>query len=165
MKPPFAGNLASLVTASALCAPGYARGDVPKFPSKPITYIVPVTPGTGTGLSVHLIAKEKDEPSAEYPGVPTLKELYNLPYPMVITIITQKAVPDAIVKKLDDAFAKAMKEPPFISGMKELRLPVIYRSGKDLDPYVLQSYNYSSKLLKEMGAIKRGFYETKRNHK
>jgi tripartite-type tricarboxylate transporter receptor subunit TctC len=47
-----------------------------------------------------------------------------------------------------------MKEPAFINGMKELQLPIIYRSGKELDPYVLQSYNYFSKALKEMGAIK-----------
>ena len=314
--------LLCLSTAVALCAPAYGQEDVSKFPSKPITYIVPVTPGTGTDLSVRLVAKEaekflkqsivvvnkpggaltlgtaaiatakpdgytigfsggpplfltpllekvpydpikdirsimqyggfnfgvyvkgdspfktfkdliafarqnpkkatygtvgvngmpnimmeevakkekvqfthipfkgtsegqtallgghtvfgagdfnaslveakeirlvmmlKDEPSAEYPGVPTLKELYNLPYPMGITIITQKAVPDAIVKKLDDAFTKAMKEPGFISGMKELQLPVVYRSGKDLDAYVLESYNYFSKTLKEMGVIK-----------
>ena len=103
---------------------------------------------------IRLVMMLKDEPSAEYPGVPTIKELYNLPYPMGITIITQKGVPDAIVKKLDDAFAKAMKEPAFINGMKELQLPVIYRSGQELDAYVLQSYNYFSKTLKEMGVIK-----------
>jgi len=31
---------------------------------------------------------------------------------------------------------------------------VVYQSGKDLDAYVLQSYTYFSKLLKEMGVIK-----------
>jgi len=103
---------------------------------------------------IRLVMMLKDEPSAEYPGVPTIKELYDLPYPMGITIITQKAVPDAIVKKLDEAFARAMKEPAFVSGMKELQLPTVYRSGKELDAYVLQSYNYFSKTLKEMGAIK-----------
>jgi tripartite-type tricarboxylate transporter receptor subunit TctC len=103
---------------------------------------------------IRLVMMLKDEPSAEYPGVPTLKELYNLPYPMGITIITQKNVPDAIVNKLDDAFTKAMKEPAFIKGMKELQLPIVYRSGKELDVYVSQSYNYFSKALKEMGAIK-----------
>ena len=103
---------------------------------------------------IRLVMMLKDEPSAEYPGVPTIKELYNLPYPMGITIITQKAVPDAIVRKLDDAFTKAMKEPAFVAGMKELQLPVVYRSGKDLDAYVLQSYNYFSRTLKETGVIK-----------
>ena len=103
---------------------------------------------------IRLIMMLKDEPSAEYPGIPTIKELYNLPYPMSITIITQKAVPDAIVTKLEDAFKQAMKEPAFINGMKDLQLPVIYRSGKELDAYVLQSYNYFSKTLKEMGVLK-----------
>ena len=97
----------------------------------------------------------KEEKSPEYPNVPILKDLgYNLPYPMMIAVITAKAVPDAIVKKLDDAFVKAMKEPAFISGMKELRLPVMYRSGKELDVYVAQNYEYYSKLFKELGLIK-----------
>ncbi len=97
----------------------------------------------------------KEEKSAEYPQVPILKDMgYDLPYPMFIGVITPKAVPDGIVGKLDEAFAKAMKEPTFIKGMKELRLPVMYRSGKELDVYVAQNYDYYSKLFKELGLIK-----------
>ena len=97
----------------------------------------------------------KEEKSAEYPQIPIMKDLgYDLPYPMFIGVITAKAVPDAIVAKLDDAFSKAMKEPGFIKGMKELRLPVMYRSGKELDAYVARNYDYYSKLFKELGLIK-----------
>jgi tripartite-type tricarboxylate transporter receptor subunit TctC len=97
----------------------------------------------------------KEEKSAEYPQVPILKDMgYDLPYPMFIGVITPKAVPDGIVAKLDQAFAKAMKEPAFINGMKELRLPILYRSGKELDAYVAQNYDYYSKLFKELGLIK-----------
>jgi tripartite-type tricarboxylate transporter receptor subunit TctC len=97
----------------------------------------------------------KEEKSAEYPQVPILKDMgYNLPYPMFIGVITPKAVPDGIVAKLDQAFAKAMKEPAFINGMKELRLPILYRSGKELDAYVAQNYDYYSKLFRELGLIK-----------
>lgn len=104
---------------------------------------------------IRLVMLLKDERSAEYPDVPILKDLgYDYPFPMIMSIICPKAVPDAIVKKLDETFAKAMKEPAFISGMKELRLPVIYRSAKELDAYVLQNITYFSKLLKEIGAIK-----------
>ncbi|MGD0235183.1 MAG: tripartite tricarboxylate transporter substrate binding protein [Syntrophorhabdales bacterium] len=103
---------------------------------------------------IRLVMMLKDEPAAEYPGVPTIKELYGLPYPMYFTVITQKAVPDAIVHKLEDAFKQAMKEPVFIKGMKELNLPVAYRTGKELDVIVAQNYNYFSKLLKDLGAIK-----------
>ncbi len=103
---------------------------------------------------IRLVMMLKDEPSAEYPGVPTLKEMYGLPYPMYISVIAPKAVPDPIALKLEDAFAKAMKEPDFVKGMKELHLPVIYRSGKELDPYVAQMHAYYSKVLKEMGVLK-----------
>ncbi len=103
---------------------------------------------------IKLIMMLKDEPSAEYPGIPTLKELYGLPYPMYISIITAKAVPDPIVKKLEDAFRAAMKEPAFIKGMKDLHLPVIYKSGKEIDPYVAQMYSYYGKLFRELGIIK-----------
>jgi len=61
MKPTITRLLLCLSIAVALCAPAYAQEDVSKFPSKPITYIVPVTPGTGTDLSVRLIAKEAEK--------------------------------------------------------------------------------------------------------
>ena len=53
--------LVGLAITALLCGPGYAQEDASKFPSKPITYIVPVTPGTGTDLSVRLIAKEAEK--------------------------------------------------------------------------------------------------------
>ena len=104
---------------------------------------------------IRLVMMLKDEKSAEYPDVPILKELgYNYPYPMIIGIICPRATPEPIVRKLDDAFEKASKEPAFISGMKELRLPVMYRSGRDLEEYVPRNYAYFQKILKEIGAIK-----------
>lgn len=104
---------------------------------------------------IRLLMLLKDEHSAEYPEVPILKDLgYELPFPIILAIFCPRATPDAIVRKLDDAFAKAMKEPAFIAGMKELRLPVTYRSGKDLEDYIPKNYAFYQKLLKELGAIK-----------
>jgi len=38
---------------------GYPQeSEIAKYPNRPITYIVPIPPGTGTDLSVRLIAKE-----------------------------------------------------------------------------------------------------------
>ena len=97
----------------------------------------------------------REERSTEYPDVPILKDLsYDYPFPIINSLVCPKAVPDAIVRRLDDAFAKAMKEPSFIAGMKELRLPVIYRSGKDLEDFIPKNYAYYQKLLKDMGVIK-----------
>jgi tripartite-type tricarboxylate transporter receptor subunit TctC len=112
------------------------------------------SPALVEAKQIRLVMMLREDPSIEYPGVPTLKELYGLPYPMYISIITQKAVPDAIVRKLEETFARAMKEPAYVNGMKELHLSVSYRSGKDVDAYIAQSYGYFSNLLKEMGVIK-----------
>jgi len=104
---------------------------------------------------IRLVMLLKDEHSKEYPDVPILKDLgYDYPYPMIIGVVCPRATPDAIVRKLDDAFQKATMEPAFIAGMRELRLPVIYRSGKDLEGYVEQNYIYFQKLLKEQSVIK-----------
>ncbi|MDA8125675.1 MAG: tripartite tricarboxylate transporter substrate binding protein [Deltaproteobacteria bacterium] len=108
---------------------------------------------SGTVKPLLLLREEK---SAEYPNVPILKDLgYNVPYPMVIAIIAPKGVPDAIVKKLDDAVVKAMKEPTFVKGMKDLHLPVVYKNGKEMDAYVARNYDYYMKEFSELGLLKK----------
>ena len=97
----------------------------------------------------------KEEKAAEYPDVPALKDLgYTIPFLILIAVIAPKATPDAIVNKLDDAIVKAMKEPAFINGMKELRLPLFHRSGKELDAYIAKSYEFYKGVFKELGLIK-----------
>ncbi len=104
---------------------------------------------------IRLLMLLKDERSAEYPDVPILKDLgYEFPFPIILAVVCPRATPDGIVRKLDDAFAKAMKEPAFVAGMKELRLPIIYRSGKDLEDYIPKNYEFYQRLLKELGVIK-----------
>lgn len=88
---------------------------------------------------------------SEYPGVPILKDIgYEIPFPSLIAIMAPKGLPDGIAKTLENAFAKAMKEPGFIEGMKKLNFPVRYRSGKELNDYVVRNYAIYEKLVKEM---------------
>ena len=47
-----------------------------------------------------------------------------------------------------EAFTKGMKDPEFVKGMKELRLPVFYRSSKDLNEYVAAGYEIYKEFLK-----------------
>lgn len=101
---------------------------------------------------LRLLALFREEPAEEYPQTPILKELgYDLPMPMPQTLGGPKGMPDEIVKKLEDAYTRAMKEPAFIKGMKDLRLPILYRNSKELSNYVVYNYNYFAKLIKEMG--------------
>ena len=77
-----------------------------------------------------------------------------MPAPTFLNIAGPKGLPDEIVRKLDDAYSKAMKEPAFIKGMKDLRFTIFYRNGKELDEYVAYNYAAFARLLKEQGLIK-----------
>jgi len=94
----------------------------------------------------------REERSVEYPETPILKDLGydDVPAPYYLGICCPKGVPEGIVKKLEETFTKVMKEPTFIKGMKEVRLPIIYRSGKELDDYVAHNHEVFGKIFKEI---------------
>jgi tripartite-type tricarboxylate transporter receptor subunit TctC len=96
-----------------------------------------------------LLVVFRDERSDEYPQVPILKDLgYNIPCRVFMGIHGPKGIPESAVKKLEDAFTKGMKEPEFIKGMKELRLPIFYRNSKDLGEYVAAGYEIYKEFLR-----------------
>jgi len=97
-----------------------------------------------------------EERSEAYPQIPTLKDLgFNIPTPMILNVVGPKGIPAPIVKKLEDTFTKAMKDPTFIKGMNEnLRYPIVHRSSKELGDYMTRSFEAYEKILKEMGLAK-----------
>ena len=99
------------------------------------------------------ILSEKRSP--DYPDTPTLKDLgYDTPCPVFLGLIGPKALPDEIAKKVEEAFATALKEPAVVKGIRELRLTILYRSSKEFNDYVASNYEIFGKLLKEMGITK-----------
>ena len=54
---------------------------------------------------------------------------------------------------MEDAFSQAMRQPAFLSGMKDLRLTVSYRNSKEFADYVAHNYDTFGKPLKELGLI------------
>jgi tripartite-type tricarboxylate transporter receptor subunit TctC len=104
---------------------------------------------------IRLILLITEEHSPYYPNIPILKDLgYDIPAPTFLNVAGPKGLSDDVVKKLDEAFGKAMKEPGFIKGMRDLRLTIFYRNGKDLDSHVATNYDAFAKLLKEEGLLK-----------
>jgi tripartite-type tricarboxylate transporter receptor subunit TctC len=104
---------------------------------------------------IRLILLITEEHSPYYPNIPILKDLgYDIPAPTFLNVAGPKGLSDDVVKKLDEAFSKAMKEPGFIKGMRDLRLTIFYRNGKDLDSHVATNYDAFAKLLKEEGLLK-----------
>ena len=103
------------------------------------------------GKQIRILLLLREETSVEYPQTPILKDLgyTDVPAPYYLGACGPKGIPDGILRKLEDAFVKAMKEPAFINGMKELRLPVLYRNSKDLDEYVQRNHEIFGKIFKE----------------
>ena len=73
---------------------------------------------------------------------------------MFLNVAGPKGMPKEIVKKLKDAFTRAMNEPAFIKGMKDIQLLIVYRNSQELTYYVAQSHELFGKLLKEIGLVK-----------
>ena len=104
---------------------------------------------------VRLVLLIADSRSPEYPQTPILKDLgYDISAPTFLNVTGPKGIPEGIVKKLEDAFTKAMKEPAFVKGMKDLRLTIAYRNNKEMDDYVARSVEAFARVLKEIGLIK-----------
>jgi len=102
---------------------------------------------------VLLLFSEKRSP--DYPQVPITKDLaYDVPCPAFVGIAGPKGLPDEIAKKLEEAFTKAMKEPTFVKGIKDLQLAILYRNSKELTDFVTYNYEFFGRLLKERGLIK-----------
>jgi tripartite-type tricarboxylate transporter receptor subunit TctC len=103
---------------------------------------------------VRLLAFASEERSAVYTQIPTLRELgYDIPCPVFLSIMAPKGTPDEIIKRLEDAFSQAMRQPAFINGMKELRLTIRYRDSKELTEYVARNYEAFGRLLRELGLL------------
>ncbi len=105
---------------------------------------------------VRVLLTLNEERSPDYPNVPTLKDLgFDVPTPMILSVMGPKGLPAPMVKRLEDAFAKALKEPVFIKGMREsLHYPIIYRNSKDLGEYMTRNVEAYRKILTEMNLIK-----------
>jgi tripartite-type tricarboxylate transporter receptor subunit TctC len=100
-----------------------------------------------------LLFTEKKLP--EYPQVPILKELgYKTSYPSFIGVMGPKGIPEGIVKKLEDAFTGASKQPSVVKGLKDLQLSEFYRTGRELTEFIAYHYDLYAQLLKEMNLIK-----------
>lgn len=91
----------------------------------------------------------------DYPQTPIFDDLgYDFhavpPPPIYISVAGPKGIPEGIVKKLEEAFTKAIKEPAFINGIKEIRYSIVYHNRKEMNDYMPHYYELYEKLIKEM---------------
>ncbi len=100
---------------------------------------------------LRLLAMFLEERWVEFPEVPTLKDLgYPVPVPYFMGLGAPKEVPEPIMKRLEDVFTKAYRDPEFSSGMKPLYLTVFYRSRKDCGDFIAKAFEQAGRSIQEM---------------
>jgi tripartite-type tricarboxylate transporter receptor subunit TctC len=89
------------------------------------------------------------------PTVPTVKELgYEMPYVSSLGLFAPKALPEDIVKKLDDLIAKVVKEPKFKEKMRAMSIQVVYKTSADYRIVVQRDRDNLEAFFKEQGLLK-----------
>jgi len=95
--------------------------------------------------------------SKNVPNVPTLRAMgYKFPLLSDMTtstgIIGPKGIKPEIHQKLEEAFTKATKDPSFLKLMESLDCPVAYRTGKEFEEEIVNSYQVCEKVLPPIAA-------------
>ena len=89
--------------------------------------------------------READE---DFPGVSTFRELgYDFINETVFMVAAPKGTPSPVVKKLEEAFHKAMDDPEFIQVMEKMEIEVTYRNSEDTKRYLEVAYARLGKMI------------------
>jgi tripartite-type tricarboxylate transporter receptor subunit TctC len=86
-----------------------------------------------------------------YKNAPTLRSLYNLDaLPNIAGIWGPKGLPEQVVKKLDNIFEKAARDPEFVNFMKNFYMEAKYQNSTETKKYVQESTKSLSKVVEKM---------------
>ncbi|MFH1628237.1 MAG: tripartite tricarboxylate transporter substrate binding protein, partial [Pseudomonadota bacterium] len=94
-----------------------------------------------------------------YENIPSTQELYGFNVPDLLAVIGPPGLPDYVIRKLEDAFAKAIKDPDFIKAMNRMSMPIVYMDRATLTKYVEKTFSDTSKIMQKVKA------EEKKNKK
>ncbi len=87
-----------------------------------------------------------------FENVPTTQELYGISIPNLVGVVGPKGLPDYILNKLGDAFAKAVKEPSFIKFMHQMSTPIVYMDKKEMSSYVRETFSKTGNIVRMLKA-------------
>jgi tripartite-type tricarboxylate transporter receptor subunit TctC len=91
--------------------------------------------------TLRLLAIEEEERMKMFPNVPTLKELgYDYVTDNVFMVTARNGTPPSTVKKLEEAFRKAMDDPQFIQVMNKTYTDISYEGSAESKKYLEVAY-------------------------
>lgn len=87
-----------------------------------------------------------------YENIPSIYEMYGFAIPNLLGIFGPKGLPEYILKKLDDAFAKAIKDPDFVNVMNQMYTPIVYMNRAQMNKYVEETLPKTGEIMKALKA-------------
>lgn len=101
--------------------------------------------------AVRLLGTHGEKRMKLFPDVPTFRELgYDFINETVFMVAAPKGTSSPIVKKLEEAFRKAMEDPEFIQTMEKMEIEVTYRNSEDTKKYLEEAYARLGKMILEL---------------
>jgi tripartite-type tricarboxylate transporter receptor subunit TctC len=109
------------------------------------TWIPYVQDGT-----LRLLGNHGEKRMKIFPNVPTFREQgYDYVNPTTYVIVAPKGTPQPVVKKLEEAFHKAMDDPDFIRVANQLNNPIFYRNSEETTKFLKQQYVEIGKMIRD----------------
>ncbi len=105
---------------------------------------------------LRLLATFSTQRLPSYPQIPTLKDVgYDIVYEAPIEVMGPKGMPRSIVKRLHDAFKKAMDVAEFQAVLKKLNMPMVYLNSEDCEKAVRHESQRIGNLVQKLGLQKK----------
>jgi tripartite-type tricarboxylate transporter receptor subunit TctC len=105
--------------------------------------------------SIRILATHGERRMKSLPEVPTFRELgYDYVTESMFMYAAPKGTPLSIVKKLEDAFHKAMDDPLFSKAMDKFEIEIIYRNSEETMKYLEEAYVRTEKMIKDFRIMK-----------
>jgi tripartite-type tricarboxylate transporter receptor subunit TctC len=107
--------------------------------------------------AVRLLATHGEKRIKIFADVPTFRELgYDFINETVFMIAAPKGTPAPMVKKLDEAFHRAMGDPEFLQAMDRLEIEITYRNSEETKKYLEEAYTRIGKMIIDLKIPREG---------
>jgi tripartite-type tricarboxylate transporter receptor subunit TctC len=87
-----------------------------------------------------------------YENIPSFQELYGISMTNVMGTLGPKALPDYVLKKWDDAFAKVVNDPDFVNVLNKLYMPLKYMHRVQITKHIEEMYLKEAEILRMLKA-------------
>lgn len=87
-----------------------------------------------------------------YESIPSFPEMYGFEVPDTVGVVAPKGLPNDVSQKLENTFAKAVKDPNLISALARFYTPVAYRNRDELTKEVNRTFQEVGEVIKKLRA-------------